>query len=124
MHWYLEALKKYAVFSGRARRMEYWMFCLFNLLISVGLAVVGAVAGLILDYGVNLLSTLYCLAVLVPSIAVAVRRLQDTGRTGWWLLLVLVPFLGALVLLIFLVENSQSGQNRWGPNPKLTAMAA
>jgi uncharacterized membrane protein YhaH (DUF805 family) len=124
MHWYVEALKKYAVFSGRARRKEYWYFVLFNLLVAAGLGVVGAISGLVLDNNVNLLATLYSLAVIVPGIAVSVRRLHDGGHSGWWLLLIFVPFVGALFLLIFMLQDGLPGQNKWGPNPKQMAMAA
>src|SRR5437899_1593476 len=93
MHWYLEALKKYAVFSGRARRKEYWMFFLFNLIIGLVLGVIEGVAG-----GPGVLESLYGLAVLIPGIAVSVRRLHDTNRSGWWLLIGLIPLIGVIVL--------------------------
>ncbi len=118
MNWYLEVLKKYAVFQGRARRKEYWMFTLFNVLISIALMIIGAILGLAEDGGSNILSTLYCLAVLLPGIAVSVRRLHDTDRSGWWLLIGLIPIIGAIVLLIFLVQDSQPNENQYGPNPK------
>jgi uncharacterized membrane protein YhaH (DUF805 family) len=112
MNWYLEVLKKYAVFSGRARRKEYWYFVLFNLIISIIL--------IIIDYMINsqILTTLYSLGVLIPSIAVTVRRLHDTDRRGWWIFISLIPIIGAIVLLIFMVLDSQKGENRFGPNPK------
>lgn len=117
MNWYLEVLKKYAVFSGRARRKEYWMFILFNFIIVLGLGVVEGLAG-----GPGVLGSLYSLAVLIPSIAVSVRRLHDTNRSGWWLLIGVVPLIGAIVLLIFVVQDSQPGENRYGPNPKAAAV--
>jgi uncharacterized membrane protein YhaH (DUF805 family) len=112
MNWYLEVLKKYAVFRGRARRREYWYFVLFNLIISIIL--------IIIDYMINssILVTLYSLGVLIPSIAVTVRRLHDTDRRGWWIFISLIPIIGAIVLLIFMVLDSQKGENRFGPNPK------
>ncbi|HOK77375.1 MAG TPA: DUF805 domain-containing protein [Verrucomicrobiota bacterium] len=113
MHWYLEALKKYAVFEGRARRREYWFFVLFNLIISF---VLGFIEGLFGGPGV--LGAIYGLAVLIPGIAVAVRRLHDTGRSGWWLLIGLVPVVGFIVLLVFMVMDSTPGPNQYGPNPK------
>lgn len=113
MNWYLEVLKKYAVFSGRARRKEYWMFVLFNMIIGL---VLGFVEGLVDGPGV--LSSLYSLAVLIPGIAVSVRRLHDTGRSGWWLLIGLVPLIGAIVLLVFMVQDSDPAANPYGPNPK------
>jgi uncharacterized membrane protein YhaH (DUF805 family) len=113
MNWYIEVLKKYAVFSGRARRKEYWFFALFNVVIIIVLTLIDVSAGLydvVADIG--LLSGLYSLAVFVPSIAVSVRRLHDTDRTGWWLLI------GAIVLLVFVLLDSTPGDNRFGPNPK------
>jgi uncharacterized membrane protein YhaH (DUF805 family) len=122
MNWYLEVLKKYAVFSGRARRREYWLFFLFNVLISVVLTVLDSVTGTYSAHiGVGLLSGIYTLAVLIPGIAVSVRRLHDTNRTGWWLLIGLVPLIGIIVLLIFMVQDSQQGDNQYGPNPKAAA---
>ncbi|GAT82272.1 membrane protein [Streptomyces sp. F-3] len=116
MYWYLEVLKKYAVFSGRARRREYWMFFLVNFIVGLVLAVIGRVLDL------EILQYLYSLAVLLPGLGVAVRRLHDTGRSGWWLLIALVPLIGAIVLLVFLVSDSQPDTNQYGPNPK-TAVA-
>lgn len=113
MNWYLEVLKKYAVFSGRARRKEYWMFVLFNIIILVVLWIVEGILGI-----PGILSTLYCLAVLIPSIAVSARRLHDTSRTGWWLLIGFIPLIGAVVLLIFMVQDSKPGENQYGTNPK------
>jgi uncharacterized membrane protein YhaH (DUF805 family) len=84
MTWYLEVLKKYAVFKGRARRKEYWYFVLFNTLITIVLGIIDGVTGLVsAEAGIGLLSGLYTLAVLIPSIAVSVRRLHDTNRSGW-----------------------------------------
>lgn len=114
MNWYLDVLKnKYATFSGRARRKEYWMFFLFNVLIAIGLGIIEALIGT-----GGLIGALYSLAVLIPGIAVTVRRLHDTSRTGWWVLIVFVPLVGALILLIFMVLDSQPGDNEYGPNPK------
>lgn len=122
VNWYIEVLKKYAVFSGRARRKEYWFFVLFNIIVSVVLSVIDGVTGTLdTEGGVGLLSGLYTLAVIVPSIAVGIRRLHDIGRSGWWLLIVLVPLIGALVLLFFAVQDSQPGSNEYGPNPKEVA---
>jgi len=119
MNWYLEVLKKYAVFGGRARRREYWYFALFNILISIALAIIDGVTGtLSAEAGIGLLGAFYALAVLIPGIAVSVRRLHDTSRSGWWLLIVLVPLIGAIVLLVFMVQDSQAGENQYGPNPK------
>ena len=112
MNWYIGALKKYLDFSGRAQRMEYWMFTLINFLVMLALSIVDAVIGL------GILAPLYALAAFIPSIAVGVRRLHDTGRSGWWLLIGLVPLIGIIVLIVFFVQDSQPGANEYGPNPK------
>jgi uncharacterized membrane protein YhaH (DUF805 family) len=119
MDWYLGVLKKYAEFNGRARRKEYWMFVLFNIIISVVLSIIDRVIGNP-EMGLGILGTLYALAVLLPSLAVGARRLHDTGRSGWWLLIGLIPCIGFIVLIIFTVEDSQAGDNQYGPNPKAT----
>ena len=118
MHWYLDVLKKYAVFGGRARRKEYWLFTLFNMIIAYGLLAIDYLVGT--DYGSNmgLLYTLYILATLLPSLAVFVRRLHDTGRSGWWFFIGFVPLVGAIILIVFMVLDSQSGSNKYGENPK------
>jgi len=119
MKWFLEVIKKYAVFNGRARRKEYWFFVLFYILFSL---LVGFIDGMIGTFdpatGIGTLGIIYALALLVPSIAVTVRRLHDTDRSGWWILISLVPLLGAIVLIVFMVLDSTPGQNRFGPNPK------
>lgn len=122
MRWYFEVLKKYAVFSGRARRKEYWMYFLVNVIIAVILIFLDRATGLTGNSGIGLgpLYGLYTLVCLIPSIAVAVRRLHDTNRSAWWLLLALVP-LAALVLLVFACQDSERGENRYGPNPKAAA---
>lgn len=119
MNWYLEVLKKYADFGGRARRKEYWMFTLFNVLFSFVLGILDGFLGTVSrDAGIGLLGGLYTLAVLLPSLGVSVRRLHDTDHSGWWLLIALVPCVGAIVLLIFMVRDSTPGPNQYGPNPK------
>jgi len=119
MNWYIDVLKKYAVFQGRARRKEYWFFVLFNVIISIGLTIVDVMIGTFnAETGIAYLSTLYSLAVLIPSIAVSVRRLHDTDRTGWWLFIALIPLIGLIVLLVFMFLDSQPGDNKYGANPK------
>jgi len=119
MNWYLHVLKNYATFSGRARRKEYWMFFLFNVLISLGLGVLDVVAGTYsVEYETGFFSALYSLLVLIPSIAVSVRRLHDTNRSGWWVVISLIPIIGVLVLFVFTCLDSQPGTNRFGANPK------
>lgn len=112
MDWYLKALKNYVGFEGRARRKEYWNFALFNFLISLALAVVDAM----LETGI--LTGLYGLAVLLPGLAVSVRRLHDTNRSGWWLLIGLIPVVGAIALLVFALLDSDPDPNRYGSSPK------
>jgi len=119
MNWYLGVLKKYAVFNGRARRKEYWFFALFNLLASIVLSVIDYMTGSFdAELGVGLLSGIYALAVLIPSLAVSVRRLHDAGHSGWWLLIALIPLIGAIVLLVFVLQDSKPGENQYGSNPK------
>jgi uncharacterized membrane protein YhaH (DUF805 family) len=119
MDWYLQALKKYTVFTGRSRRKEYWFFLLFNILISMVLAIVDYITGTYSSaYGMGLLGGIYTLGVLLPAIAVTIRRLHDSGRSGWWFLIVLVPIIGGIVLLVFMLLDSQPGENQYGPSPK------
>jgi uncharacterized membrane protein YhaH (DUF805 family) len=106
MNWYVDVLKNYALFTGRARRKEYWMFFLFNIVISIGISIVATLIK------VPLLSTIYSLAILCPAIAVGIRRMHDTGRSGWW---IIVP----IANLIFACTDSQPGSNEYGPNPKM-----
>jgi uncharacterized membrane protein YhaH (DUF805 family) len=117
MSWYLKVLKKYAVFSGRARRKEYWMFALFNFIFSLVLTIIDFLLG-IGNWAV--LSMIYSLAVLIPGLAVAFRRLHDTNRTGWWILINLIPIIGGIIFFIFTVSDSDSVNNQYGPNPKET----
>lgn len=117
-------LSKYATFTGRASRPEYWWWALsvFILLLVVGLLDAFLVAPL-LGFGAGdenagqPLSVIVSLAILIPNIAVGVRRLHDTGRTGWWLLISFVPIIGFLVLLYFFVQPSEEGDNEHGPKP-------
>jgi uncharacterized membrane protein YhaH (DUF805 family) len=114
VNWYLDVLKKYAVFSGRARRQEYWMFTLFNIIAVVVFAIIdNALLGVY-----PALTAVYILAVLLPSLAVTVRRLHDTGRSGWWYLIAFVPLVGGIVLFVFTVLEGEAQQNAYGPNPK------
>ncbi|MET9955875.1 DUF805 domain-containing protein [Streptomyces sp. NPDC006339] len=114
MNWYLDVLKKYAVFSGRARRKEYWMYTLFNVIALIIVAVIDqAISTYPLLYGI------YALATFLPSLGVTVRRLHDTGRSGWWILISLVPLVGGIILLVFLASDGEAQQNAHGPNPKL-----
>jgi uncharacterized membrane protein YhaH (DUF805 family) len=119
MSWYLDVLKKYVTFSGRARRKEYWMFVLFNLIFAIVAMVLDNVLGLANEQtGYGIIYTLYTLGVLLPSLAVLVRRLHDIGKSGWWVFITLIPLIGAIWLLVLLVGDSQPGDNQYGPNPK------
>jgi uncharacterized membrane protein YhaH (DUF805 family) len=121
MNWYLEVLKKYAVFEGRAGRKEYWFFILFNILISMALGYVDWLTGNINpETGLGILSGIYALGVMLPGMAVSVRRLHDTDRSGWWLLITFVPVIGAIVFLYFMVLDSNPETNEYGPTPKVT----
>lgn len=121
MNWYIEVIKKYAVFSGRARRSEYWYFFLFSIIISVILGIVDGALGLVsAETGMGILGGIYSLAVLIPGIAVTVRRLHDTDRSGWWILIGLIPLVG-LVLLVFMIQEGTSDDNQYGPDPKAVA---
>ena len=119
MNWYLAVLKNYAGFSGRARRKEYWMFALFNIiftLIAMALdSILGTTAGM-LPYGVFYF--IYVLAVLIPGLAVAVRRLHDVGKSGWMILIGLIPLIGQIWFLVLVLSDSKPGENRHGLNPK------
>lgn len=124
MDWYLKVLKNYAVFEGRAQRAEYWFFFLFNMIASIICLVIDGLLGTYdTQSGMGVLYAVYTLAVLVPSIAVAVRRLHDIGKSGWWILIGLIPLIGPIVLLVFFVLDSQAGENAYGPNPKGVASA-
>ncbi len=120
MQWYLKVLREYANFEGRARRTEYWMFQLFNVIALFVAMIVDVTIGVAAQFPVPVLTIAYSLATMVPSIAVAIRRLHDTDRSGWWLLLGLVPF-GSVVILVFDCMDGTPWPNRYGPNPKAVA---
>jgi len=121
MNWFLRVFKKYATFSGRAQRAEYWYFILFYLLLSIGFAIIDSITGTLdPETGIGLLSGLFSLAAFIPSVAVGVRRLHDTGRSGWWWLIGFIPLIGTIVLIIFFVQDSVPHENAYGPNPKTT----
>ena len=112
MSWFIEALKKYAVFSGRARRKEYWMFSLFAAIIAIVLGAIGVAIKF------PFLVVIFYLAILLPGLGVTIRRLHDTGRSGGWIFIGLVPLVGGIILLVFTCTDSAPGANAYGPNPK------
>ena len=119
MNWYLTVVKNYAGFSGRARRKEYWMFLLFNMIFAFVAAIIDNVVGTAspeLGYGV--FYGLYTMAMIIPGIAVIVRRLHDVGKSGWMYFIVLIPFVGVIWLLVLLLTDSDAGENQYGQNPK------
>lgn len=128
MNYYLSVLKNYGTFSGRARRSEYWMIALVNVVVSVILNLIDNAIGttIKLDYGNGMnmtynfgyISMLYSAAVLIPSIAVGVRRLHDVGKSGWFFFILFIPIIGAIWILILLVTDSKPGSNEYGQNPK------
>ncbi len=111
MEYFIDAFRKYADFSGRASRQQYWMFILIFMIIYFVLAVVDALLGMFV------LAAIFNLVLLIPSLSIAARRLHDTGRTGWWQLIIFLPLIGIIVLLVFLVQDSHA-DNDYGPNPK------
>lgn len=133
MNLMFQPLRKYADFQGRARRSEYWLWVLFIVVVTVVLNILGGGMGAAVDptnpmgaYSspVGIISLLFSLATLIPSIAVGVRRLHDTNRSGWWILIGLIPFLGWLVLLVFYVLPGTVGPNQFGEDPKGGEVAA
>lgn len=119
MEWAVLPLKKYAVFTGRARRKEYWLFALLAFGLYIVASILDGAAGMGRTIGgvYGPIMTAVALGLLVPSIAVGIRRLHDTDRSGWWLLIALVPIVGSIVLLVFMVLEGTRGSNRFGPDP-------
>ena len=113
-------LKKYLLFTGRARRKEFWMFVLFNLVVSIVLNIVVGILANVPGIGFILafIPLVYSLAILLPSIGLGIRRLHDTDRSGWWLLIGLIPLVGAIVLIVFAAQEGTKGNNQFGPDPK------
>ena len=119
MDWYLKVLKNYFNFEGRARRKEYWMFVLFNLIVSFGLGIIDGILGMKTAGGIGTFGAVYSLAILIPSIAVGARRLHDIDKSGWWQLIGVIPIVGWIVLIVWTASEGQAGSNRFGPDPKL-----
>jgi|TARA_B110000908_G_scaffold135210_1_gene159943 uncharacterized membrane protein YhaH (DUF805 family) len=119
MNWYLKVLKQYADFNGRARRKEYWMFVLFNTIFSILAMIFDNVFGIAIEgIGYGPIYLLYVLAMMIPSLAVAVRRLHDVGKSGWMILISLIPIIGGIWLLVLFVTDGNLGENEHGANPK------
>ncbi|MBU6200710.1 MAG: DUF805 domain-containing protein [Acidobacteria bacterium] len=115
--WKTVVLGNYATFSGRARRSEYWWFALTGVIVSIVLNVVGSISDG-LNAVTGLVALVYWLGTLIPSLAVAIRRLHDTGRSGWMLLIGLIPLVGVIILIVFLASDSAKGSNTYGASPK------
>lgn len=127
---------KYASFTGRARRSEFWFFWLFTIIVAFVLNIIDGVTGLVLRFGnvetidtstgvitfttgnLGILSTIWSLVIFLPFLSVTVRRLHDTGRSGWWWWILFIPCVGFIVILVFMLLDSAPGDNRFGPNPK------
>ena len=112
MNWFVGALQKYATFSGRARRQEFWMFMLFYVIFAVAAGVLDAILG------TAFVSGLYSVALLVPYLAVAVRRLHDIDKSGAWIFISLIPIIGSIWFLILLATEGTRGSNNYGEDPK------
>lgn len=121
MEWYRLVLSKYADFNGRARRKEFWMFVLFNFIFSTVAVILDNALGItfgLMEVGYGPIYTIYVLAVLIPSLAVTARRLHDTGKSGWLMLLALIPIVGGIIVLVFTILEGNAGANQYGPDPK------
>ena len=122
MNWYLIALKKYAVFSGRSRRKEYWYFYLFYILFIFVLSFIDVMIGTYDAVAeIGLIGGVFILFMLIPLLATSVRRLHDTDRSGWWLLINLIPLIGVIVFTVFTLQDSKPGENQYGSSPKNVA---
>lgn len=118
MHYYVNVIKNYVNFSGRATRQEYWIFFLINIAVSIALGIVDEIFVSSSGSSVHILSGLYTLFIFLPGFALFIRRLHDTNRSGWWILIGLIPVIGAIVLFIFTVLDSAPEINKWGVSPK------
>lgn len=119
MNWYLNALKNYACFTGRSRRKEYWMFVLFNVIFSFVLGFIDGLVGTFdSEIGLGILGGMYSLVILIPGLAVSVRRLHDTGKSGSMIFVGLIPLIGWIWLIILMTIDSDPGENKYGTNPQ------
>jgi uncharacterized membrane protein YhaH (DUF805 family) len=125
MNYYMTAMRKYADFSGRARRKEYWFFYLVNVIITFVLMMIDVVLSQSINgYPVVLFAPIYALVIIIPTLAVTVRRLHDIGKSGWWYFIQMVPFIGSLWLLVLMFTDSNTDENQYGSNPKEISAAA
>jgi uncharacterized membrane protein YhaH (DUF805 family) len=120
MEYFIGAYKKYADFSGRARRKEFWMYQLFYLIVSIALSFIDGLIGTYSSAGIGLLSTIFGFVSIIPAIALATRRLHDINKSGWWQLIEFIPLIGVIVLFIFFVLKGTDGENRYGSDPLAT----
>jgi uncharacterized membrane protein YhaH (DUF805 family) len=120
MNWYIKVIQNYTNFKGRARRKEYWMFILINILITIALSYTDTIVHFNNPFvsGVSALQSVYALAVLMPGIAVFVRRMHNIGKSGFWFFIVFVPIIGWIWLIVLLTTEGKSGRNRYGSDPK------
>jgi uncharacterized membrane protein YhaH (DUF805 family) len=118
MKWYFQSFKKYFDFKGRARRKEYWYFIIFSIIIGVVVRYIDIYINTAGSDADGALTAFYITAVLIPGWAVSVRRLHDTGSSGWWLLFLFILFIGPPILLVMMALDSEQGRNKYGPNPK------
>ncbi len=131
MQWYIGAFKKFAQFAGRARRKEFWMFALFNVIVAIIIGIIESVLGLATTSAANgtasfnggPLSIIYSLAAIVPGLALGARRLHDIGKSGWLQLIALIPIVGVFILLYWFIKEGDAGQNKFGANPKTELVA-
>ncbi|MCS0788877.1 DUF805 domain-containing protein [Cytobacillus firmus] len=121
MNAFIKVVKESFNFRGRSRRREYWMFILFTFLISIILTIIEMIFGWEITEDIGILTTLFSLIMLIPSLSVTVRRLHDTGKSGWWILISLIPLIGGIIILIFTLIDSERGSNKYGPSPKIAA---
>lgn len=120
MNWFLKCLKQYADFSGRACKKEFWMYVLFYMIIAIVLHVIDSMLGWVTpEFDMGVLGGLYSLCMFIPGLAVSVRRLHDIGKSGWNFLFILIPLVGAVVLLIWFCKEGERRGNAWGLDPKI-----
>jgi uncharacterized membrane protein YhaH (DUF805 family) len=119
MYWYLKVLKQYSDFNGRARRTEIWMFTFFNMIFMIVAVFVWFISSSSLETLSLIPAAIYILAMIIPSLAVTVRRLHDVGKSEWMCLISLIPIIGPIWILILLCTDSDSEENNWGANPKI-----